>query len=116
MKAQSNTLAHPIKPLSLPKTSAMDRFYAWTNRMDYYRLIILAGIILAQGCVTGPFSLWVMNLIGDNVLQMSVFTLSSFAMLTFVLADQPMRRTLPVFFVLTGIQWLITLINLIVFM
>lgn len=113
MKAQSPTLSAPVKPLSLPKTSSFARFMAWTDRMDYYRLIILAAIILAQGCITGPFSLWVMNLAGNSLLQMSVFTFSSFTMLTFILADQPMRRTLPVFFGLTAIQWLITLINLV---
>ena len=114
MKAQSSTLTHKVQPLSLPKNeTAFDRFLTWTDKMDYYRLIILAAIILAQVCITGPFSLWVMNIVGDSLLQMSVFTLSSFAMMTMILADQPMRRTLPLFFALTAIQWLITIINLV---
>lgn len=114
MKAQSSTLTHKVRPLSIPKTeTSFDRFLTWADKMDYYRLIILAGIILAQGCITGPFSLWVMNIAGDSLLQMSVFTLSSFTMMTLILADQPMRRTLPVFFALTILQWLITVINLI---
>lgn len=114
MKAYSSTLTHKVRPLSLPANgSIIDRFLTWTDKMNYYRLIILVAIILAQGCITGPFSLWVMNIAGNSLLQMSVFTLSSFAMMTMILADQPMRRTLPLFFALTGVQWLITLINLI---
>ena len=114
MKAQSSTLTHKIRPLSLPRTgTTYDRFLTWADQMDHYRLIILASIILAQGCLTGPFSLWVMSMAGDSLLQMSVFTLSSFAMITMILADQPMRRTLPLFFALTAVQWLITIINLI---
>lgn len=114
MKAQSSTLSHKIQPISLPVTgTSFDRFLTWTDKMDYYRLIILVGIILAQGCITGPFSLWIMDIAGNSLLQMSVFTMSSFVMLTFILADQPMRRTLPVFFALTALQWLITVINLI---
>lgn len=114
MKAQSNTLSPQVRSLSLPQTgTAFDRFMTWADKMDYYRLIILAGIILAQGCITGPFSLWVMDIAGNSLLQMSVFTLSSFAMMTMILADQPMRRTLPLFFALTAVQWLITLVNLI---
>ena len=114
MKAQSSTLTHQVKPLSLPSTgTSLDRFMTWADKMNYYRLIILVGIILAQGCITGPFSLWVMSMAGNSLLQMSVFTLSSFAMMTMILADQPMRRTLPLFFALTAIQWLITIINLV---
>ena len=85
MKAQASTLTHKIKPLSLPHTeTAFDRFLNWTDQMDYYRLIILVGIILAQGCITGPFSLWVMHLTGNSLLQMSVFTFSSFTMMTLI--------------------------------
>ncbi len=114
MKALSSTLTHKIKPLSLPQTdTTFGRFLIWSDKMDYYRLVILVGIILAQGCITGPFSLWVMNVTGDSLLQMSVFTLSSFTMMTLILADQPMRRTLPIFFGLTALQWLITFVNLI---
>lgn len=114
MKAQTSTLSHKIQPISFSGSkTAFDRFLTWTDKMGYYRLIILVGIILAQGCITGPFSLWVMSLAGNSLLQMSVFTLSSFAMMTMILADQPMRRTLPLFFALTAAQWVITIINLI---
>ncbi|MDW3190880.1 MAG: hypothetical protein R8G66_00860 [Cytophagales bacterium] len=114
MKAQSSTLSHQVKPLSLPQTeTAFNRFVTWADKMDYYRLIILVGIILAQGCITLPFALWVMNIAGDSSLQMFVFIFSSFTMITMILAVQPMRRTLPLFFALTALQWLITAINLI---
>ena len=116
MKMDTNSMelakTKNLKPTSL--TMGYRKTLAWLNMMDYYRLMVLVGTILFQGCINAPFALWSMDaLVGFDFLQMTIITLSSFAILVANLSDQPMRITIPVFVLLTLAQWTIILINLI---
>lgn len=106
MKTHVSSLPQTVEAAgTLSLNKLYKRFIAWTNAMDFYRLIILVGTILFQGCVTAPFTMWSMQAIpGYNDVQMTIITLGSFAVLVTNLSVQPMRVTIPVFIVSTMVQ------------
>lgn len=83
--------------------------------MDYFRVIILAGMIMCQTCITAPIALYTMNLAyGFNDVQIYVVIVGLFSVLVTNLAVQPMRVTIPTFMLASLGQIAITIINLIV--
>ena len=81
--------------------------------MDYYRLIILAGMIIAQGCFTGPLALFTMSVaVGFSWIQISIIVAGIFSVLVTNLAVQPMRVTMPIFLIATLGQLAIIIFNL----
>ncbi len=120
MKAQISTqpsISSQVELLSNSAThsaSLSERFFNWTDKMDYYRLIILAFAIIAQGCFTGPFALFTMSLaVGFSWVQISIIVAGIFSVLVTNLAVQPMRVTIPVFLLATLGQLAIIIYNLI---
>lgn len=113
MKAQSNTIVRTNRPVTISNPlNGYQRLVAWMDRMDYYRLIILVGTILFQGCVSAPFAMWSMDaVLGYDVTQMSIITIGSFAILVTNLSVQPMRVTIPVFLICTIAQIAVILTN-----
>lgn len=113
MKTQTvNTIA-TANPITISNPmNAYRKFIVWADRMDYYRLIILVGTILFQGCVTAPFAMWSMDaVVGYNELQMFIITISSFAILVPNLSVQPMRITIPIFVICTLLQLAVIVAN-----
>ena len=116
MSTQTSTINVSNRPISTSeRLSVYRKFIAWADKMDYYRLIILVGTILFQGCVAAPFAMWSMDaVLGYDVTQMTIITLSSFAILVTNLSVQPMRVTIPVFIISTLAQFVVIVMNVIV--
>ena len=112
MKAQSQALQS--KPITISShTGLFQQFIAWTDRMDYYRVVILAAMIMAQTCITAPIALYTMNLVyGFQDFQLYIVVLGLFSVLVTNLAVQPMRVTIPVFLLASLGQILIAIVNL----
>ena len=104
-----------VKPITISSPTMWYRKAVdWLDRMDYYRLIVLVGTILFQGCVSAPFAMWSMDAaVGYNEIQMGVITIGSFAILVTNLSVQPMRTTIPVFVVSTVAQLAVIILNIV---
>ena len=81
--------------------------------MDYYRIVLISVMLLSQGCLFAPFAIWSMNAaIGFDIVQASIILAGVFTTLVANLAVQPMRYTLPIYFVATLAQVTIMVINI----
>ncbi len=86
-------------------------FLEWAEAQEFYRLPFLVGMILFQGCVTAPFSLWAMHVAGGGDYQLTAIVLLTFAILTSNLSAQPTKITIPIFTVSTLILLAMTIVN-----
>ncbi len=112
MKTHTTTLTKPGL-VTDTGTGLLTKFNHWADRLDYYRLVLLVAAISIQGCITAPFALWSMHaIVGFNVVQLTIVTLSSFGILVSNLAVQPMRVSIPVFVVVTVSQLVVIVMNL----
>ena len=114
MKAQPQII-HPAKPISISTDKGLvQQFFEWTDRMNYYRVVILAGMIMLQTCITAPAVLYTMHFVsGFNDLQAYIVILGLFSVLVTNLAVQPMRVTIPLFIIASVAQIAVTVVNLI---
>lgn len=115
MKVQTNSIETTNHAMTITNLGdAYHRFIAWANRMDYYRLMILVGTILLQGCITVPFGMWSMEAsAGTNDIQMLIIIIGSFTILVTNLSVQPMRITIPLCVISTLAQFGVIAVNVI---
>ena len=93
-------------------TSLFVKFNAWADQLDFYRIPVMMGILLIQGCIIAPFALLSMALAEYNELQFALITVATFAILISNLAVLPQRIVIPTFTLATIIQLLIILLNI----
>ena len=83
------------------------------NQLDFYRLGMLAGTFLIQGCITVPILIVTMYAsAGFDLFQVSVLTISSFAILVVNLSVLPAKVVFPIFMGATVFQIGLILYNL----
>lgn len=111
-------LQHPLGTIHLPaqthKVSLIHRFFSWCKIQDSNRLIWLALIITAHGCIITPVTLGFVMLFGNNFIfwpwAIGAMTMS----LIVNLAALPTKITIPVFFLSLLID-LVIIVNCITF-
>lgn len=95
-------IQHPARTIQFPvytqKTSLLRRFLTWCGTQEQNRLLWLALIITAHGCVITPVTLGFVMLFGNNFIFWP-WAIAAMAMSLIVnLAAMPTKVTLPVFF------------------
>ena len=74
----------------------------------------MATMLLIQGCVLAPVTLWTIHLSGKSEVMYFLITSLSMAVLVPNLADMPTRITMPIFFVSLFLCVCMNLINLMI--
>ena len=98
---QMNTMQQPIAATPYhAKTSVFtfQRLFAWCREQEKNRLLWLAAMITAHGCVITPITALLVTLSGNNIILWA-FVIASMGMTLIVnLAALPTKITIPVFF------------------
>lgn len=94
-------LQHPAStihfPSTLQKASLFHRFFSWCKGQEKNRLLWLALIITAHGCIITPVTLGVIMLSGNNFIFWPWAIASMGISLIVNLAALPVKITIPVF-------------------
>jgi hypothetical protein len=96
-------IQHPLSSVQLPaqshKISLLSRFFSWCATQEENRLLWLALMITAHGCVITPVTLGIVMLFGNNFIYWPWVIAAMTAPLVVNLAALPARITIPVFFI-----------------
>lgn len=80
------------------RKSWVQRFFAWCESQEKYRIGWLAAIIAAHGCIITPLTLISIILSGNNIIYWFMAMTAMGASLVTNLAALPTKITIPVFF------------------
>ena len=94
------------------KTSIVKQFDQWTIACEKYRFPYLVTMLLLQGNITVPFTLWALYRNGFDKLQVMTILLTTFMVLVANLAAMPTRVTIRIFIFANFIAMCLILFNL----
>ncbi len=93
----------------------MEKILNWYNyrceEAGFYRLGIMAFILLVQTCIIIPITLLAISMNGNNIFEFALIAILSFSILVSLLGDMSSKVIIPVFITSTVIHLLIILIN-----
>lgn len=72
-------------------------FLNWSDNMQYYRVGVIVGMIMLQGCIVAPLVLFTMSIAGTTAVQLPYITFTTFLVLVLNLSDMPVKYTIPAF-------------------
>lgn len=93
--------------------TAQQKVIQWSANLQEQRLPLLAAMLMIHGCITVPLTMVCLNLAGFELVQFSLITLATFAILVTNLAALPTKITIPTYLASSAIHLAVILISIV---